>query len=55
LFGPHKSIHETGYEGDFAINQLLEHLGVQTHGEHDEFESIGLSRYRSSEDWLKSA
>lgn len=35
-----------------AINVALKWLGVQSGGKFDEFESVGLGRYRDTEDWL---
>jgi hypothetical protein len=33
------------------INSALRHLGAQTLAHRDEFEALGLSRYRQVEDW----
>jgi hypothetical protein len=39
-----------------AINQALRRLGVRvTGGEVDEFDSVGLGRFRSTEEWLDAA
>jgi len=34
-----------------AINQALRLLGVVPGGHHDEFDAVGLGRFRSTEDW----
>jgi hypothetical protein len=34
-----------------AINRALRHLGVVSGGHHDEFEAVGLGRFRSTEKW----
>ena len=38
---------------DDAINQALRLLGVSKAGAVDEFEAVGLGRYRSTDEWLK--
>lgn len=35
------------------INAVLQHMGVIRGDARDEFETIGLSRYRSNEDWIE--
>ena len=37
-----------------AINQALSHLGVVRSTHLDEFDAIGLGRYHTDEDWIKS-
>jgi hypothetical protein len=53
-FGPYLSEHNFNQDQSPAINQLLQHLGVQRGNSIDEFAAIGLTRYRSNEDWLAS-
>ncbi len=38
-----------------AINRVLQRLGVRRETAKDEFEALGLRRYRSTEDWLEAA
>ncbi len=44
--------NETGVETDsLAINEALAAIGVRRKGQMDEFDTIGLGRYRHTEDW----
>lgn len=36
-----------------AINEALKWFGVQSVGKADEFDTIGLGRYRDTDDWLQ--
>jgi hypothetical protein len=36
-----------------VIDQVLRTLGVQVGADHDEFDALGLGKYRDTEDWLK--
>lgn len=36
-----------------AINQALKLIGVHADGYADEFDAVGLDRFRSNEDWLE--
>lgn len=38
-----------------AINAALRFLGVKVGDHHDEFDALGLGRYRDTEDWLRIA
>jgi len=38
--------------GSHAINSALQILGVMKEGAQDEFEALGLSRFRRNEDWI---
>jgi hypothetical protein len=38
-----------------AINQALRFLGVRPDGAHDEFDAVGLGRYRNTADWIPQA
>jgi hypothetical protein len=48
---------EDGYTttDDLAINQVLRALGVSPDGGRDEFDTIGLGRFRETEDWVLAA
>ncbi|MBN8660279.1 MAG: hypothetical protein J0M35_07965 [Candidatus Obscuribacter phosphatis] len=37
-----------------AINKVLLHLGVQAKRKHDEFDSLGLGRYRHTKSWFNT-
>ena len=59
-YGPFRS--ETRYinntfittpEGEWAIKRVLYALGVQLLPNHDAFDTLGLGRFRSSEDWIE--
>jgi hypothetical protein len=39
---------------DEAINQALRRIGVVLTSTRDEFDAVGLGRYRSNDDWLKA-
>jgi hypothetical protein len=39
-------------EGSGSINSALRMLGAKKERAHDEFDAVGLSRFRSNEDWL---
>jgi hypothetical protein len=52
IFGPLLSEHSYDKEAAGAVNQLLQFLGVEKLDYYDEFEALGLSRFRNSEDWL---
>ncbi|MDR3220744.1 MAG: hypothetical protein LBU46_01870 [Candidatus Accumulibacter sp.] len=39
--------------GDWAINRLLRHFGVQQENYCDEFEAAGLGKFRSNEAFLR--
>lgn len=41
-------------KGKGAINKALSRLGVKRQPFRDEFEAVGLNRYRSNEDWIAS-
>lgn len=41
--------------GDGAINRAVGCLGVTRHGTLDEFDYVGLSRYRHTSDWIEAA
>lgn len=45
----------TPTRGDGAINRALKCLGIAQHGDLDEFDSIGISRFRHTSDWIESA
>jgi hypothetical protein len=36
-----------------AINRAFRHLGVARGSEIDEFEAVGIGRFRSNEDWIE--
>lgn len=36
---------------DWAFNQALRHLGVERSDSFDEFDALGLGRYRNTDDW----
>lgn len=38
--------------GDGSINAALRLLGAKKETEHDEFDQVGLGRFRSNEDWI---
>lgn len=38
-----------------AVDQALRILGVERSGEYDEFDSVGLGRYRDTEKWAADA
>jgi len=40
---------------DEAINQAMRNIGVVATNARDEFDIVGLGRYRSNDDWLKAA
>ncbi len=40
-------------EGDGSINAALRLLGANKNGAYDEFEAVGLGRFRSNEDWIE--
>jgi hypothetical protein len=42
-------------EGDGSINSALQLLGVKKENAYDEYEAIGLGRFRSNEDWLNQS
>jgi hypothetical protein len=35
------------------INDVLRRMGVERGDHHDEFDAVGLGRYRDNEDWIK--
>jgi hypothetical protein len=37
-----------------AINKVLLHLGVHARGKYDEFDSLGLGRYRHTKSWFNT-
>jgi hypothetical protein len=39
--------------GDGSINAALRLIGAEKETSHDEFEAIGLGRFRSNEDWIE--
>lgn len=41
--------------GEGAINRALGCLGITRHGALDEFDYVGLSRYRHTSDWIEAA
>lgn len=41
--------------GEGAINRALGCLGITRHGAFDEFDQIGLNRYRHTSDWIEAA
>jgi hypothetical protein len=45
VFGP--------VEGDGSINAALRMIGAKKESAHDEFDAIGLGRFRSNEDWIE--
>jgi hypothetical protein len=47
--------HPTPVSGEGAINIALQTLGVGVSPGLDEFDSVGLSRYRSTSDWKEAA
>lgn len=52
-FGPVSNL-PVGPRLDWPINKVLRGLGVNHGAQIDEFAALGLGRYRSNEDWLKS-
>lgn len=40
-------------KGDGSINAALNLLGAKKAGAHDEFEAVGLGRFRSNDDWIE--
>ncbi len=44
LFGPKV--------GSGTVNAMLRLIGVNINGAHDEFDAIGLSHFRSNDDWI---
>lgn len=40
------------FQGADAINQALRQLGVTAAAQADEFDTVGLGRFRSTEEWL---
>lgn len=49
------SLSPTPCSGDGAINRALACLGVVRNGAFDEFEYVGLNRYRYTSDWIEAA
>jgi hypothetical protein len=49
------ALSPTPSSGDGAINRALECLGITRHGAFDEFDYVGLSRYRHTSDWIEAA
>ena len=45
----------TPCSGDDAINRALGCLGITQHGAFDEFDYVGLSRFRHTSDWIAAA
>jgi hypothetical protein len=45
----------TPSSGDGAINLALRCLGVSPHSAFDEFDYVGISRYRHTSDWIEAA
>jgi hypothetical protein len=42
-------------EGDGSINAALRLLEAKKDGAHDEFDAVGLGRFRSNEDWIEQS
>jgi hypothetical protein len=40
-------------EGGGSINAALRMIGAKKESAHDEFDAVGLGRFRSNEDWIK--
>ncbi len=40
-------------EGDGSINTALRLIGARKEAAHDEFDAIGLGRFRSNKDWIE--
>lgn len=61
LVGPVHTQTDDGEEdgsatsGDLAINQVLRALGAASDGGRDEFDAIGLGRFRETSDWVLAA
>ena len=49
------ALSPTPSSGDDAINRALGCLGITRHGAFDEFDYVGLSRYRQTSDWIEAA
>lgn len=56
VFGPEQTGNEDAATPllDGAINRAVRLLGVNRGNACDEFEALGLNKYRSNEDWIKS-
>lgn len=58
ILGPlhtqNKDDEEPGYttSSDLAINEVLRLLGVQPDPDRDEFDTLGLGRFRETSDWI---
>ena len=50
-----RALSPTPSSGDGAINRALGCLGITRHGAFDEFDYVGLSRYRHTSDWIEAA
>jgi hypothetical protein len=55
VWGPVLSEHNYAKQDEGAINQLARLMGVHKTRYYDEFEAMGLNRFRSDEDWLETA
>ena len=50
-----QTLSPTPSSGDGAINRALRCLGITQHTAFDEFDYVGLSRYRHTSDWIEAA
>jgi hypothetical protein len=50
-----QALAPTPSSGDGAINRALRCLGITPHGAFDEFDYVGISRYRHTSDWIEAA
>ena len=50
-----QALSPTPSSGDGAINRALGCLGITRQGHFDEFDYVGLCRYRHTSDWIEAA
>lgn len=43
-----------GEPSEWPINRVLRHLGVVRSKREDEFDAVGLGRWRNNEDWIRN-